>query len=298
MASLKEVKERISSVDSTQQITKAMKMVSAAKMRRAQDRVTGMRPYADKLASILENVTAALGTDFSSPFVEAREEVNSVLVIVVTSDRGLAGAFNSNIQKEATRLINEEYSKQHQAGRVEVLAVGSKGADFFRRRGHQVNNEFMNLFHNLDFDGARKAAEYAMDGYVSGKFDQVVMVYNEFKNVATQIVRAKQFLPFALENNTEEQEDNGQEADYIFEPEKDKILSELIPKTLKVNFYSHLLDSNAAEHGARMTAMDKATENAGDLLKALKLDYNRSRQAAITNEILEIVGGAEALAGS
>ncbi|OHX66805.1 ATP synthase F1 subunit gamma [Flammeovirga pacifica] len=297
MASLKEVKERISSVDSTQQITKAMKMVSAAKMRRAQDRVIGMRPYADKLASILENVTEALGTDFSSPFVEAREEVNSVLVIVVTSDRGLAGAFNSNIQKEATRLVNEEYSKQQQAGRVEVLAVGSKGADFFKRRGYQVNNEFMNLFHNLEFEGARKAAEYAMDGYISGKFDKVVMVYNEFKNVATQIVRAKQFLPFALEEK-EVQEDNGQEADYIFEPEKEKILSELIPKTLKVNFYSHLLDSNAAEHGARMTAMEKATENAGELLKALKLDYNRSRQAAITNEILEIVGGAEALAGN
>ncbi|NLR89711.1 MULTISPECIES: ATP synthase F1 subunit gamma [Flammeovirga] len=297
MASLKEVKERITSVDSTQQITKAMKMVSAAKMRRAQDRVTGMRPYADKLASILENVTSALGTDFSSPFVEAREEVNSVLVIVVTSDRGLAGAFNSNIQKESSRLINEEFSSQFNAGRVEVLAVGSKGADYFKRRNYELNAEFVDLFHNLDFDGARKAAEYAMDGYVSGKFDKVVMVYNEFKNVATQIVRTKQFLPFTLEQSTDKEEST-QEADYIFEPEKEKILSELIPKTLKVNFYAHLLDSNAAEHGARMTAMDKATENAGELLKDLKLDYNRSRQAAITNEILEIVGGAEALASN
>ncbi|KXX68245.1 MULTISPECIES: ATP synthase F1 subunit gamma [Flammeovirga] len=296
MASLKEVKERITSVNSTQQITKAMKMVSAAKMRRAQDRVTGMRPYADKLASILENVTAALGNDFSSPFVEAHDEVNSVLVIVVTSDRGLAGAFNANIIKEGSRLLNEEFAAQHKAGRVEILGVGSKGTDFFKKRGVQTNSDYVNFFHEVTFEEARKAAEYAMDGYVSGKFDKVVVVYNEFKNVATQIVRTKQFLPFALETAESTDENDGNEADYIFEPEKEKILSELIPKTLKVNFYTHLLDSNAAEHGARMTAMDKATENAGELLKELKLDYNRSRQAAITNEILEIVGGANALA--
>ncbi|MBB6462024.1 ATP synthase F1 subunit gamma [Flammeovirga kamogawensis] len=296
MASLKEVKERITSVNSTQQITKAMKMVSAAKMRRAQDRVIGMRPYANKLEAILDNVTAALGNDFSSPFVEAHDEVKSVLVIAVTSDRGLAGAFNSNITKEATRLIKEEYSSLDKAGRVEVLAIGSKGQDYFKRRDFELNSDFVDFFHNVTFEEARKSAEYAMDGYISGKFDKVIMVYNEFKNVATQIVRSKQFLPFSLDVVTESDGSN-QEADYIFEPDKEEILSELIPKTLKINFYTHLLDSNAAEHGARMTAMDKATENAGELLNALKLDYNRSRQAAITNEILEIVGGAEALAG-
>lgn len=271
-------------------------MVSAAKMRRAQDRVIGMRPYANKLEAILDNVTAALGNDFSSPFVEAHDEVKSVLVIAVTSDRGLAGAFNSNITKEATRLIKEEYSSLDKAGRVEVLAIGSKGQDYFKRRDFELNSDFVDFFHNVTFEEARKSAEYAMDGYISGKFDKVIMVYNEFKNVATQIVRSKQFLPFSLDVVTESDGSN-QEADYIFEPDKEEILSELIPKTLKINFYTHLLDSNAAEHGARMTAMDKATENAGELLNALKLDYNRSRQAAITNEILEIVGGAEALAG-
>ncbi|AZQ60717.1 ATP synthase F1 subunit gamma [Flammeovirga pectinis] len=296
MASLKEVKERITSVNSTQQITKAMKMVSAAKMRRAQDRVIGMRPYANKLEAILDNVTAALGNDFSSPFVEAHDEVKSVLVIAVTSDRGLAGAFNSNITKETTRLVKEEYSSLDKAGRVEVLAIGSKGQDYFKRRDFELNSDFVNFFHDVTFEEARKSAEYAMDGYISGKFDKVIMVYNEFKNVATQIVRSKQFLPFSLDVVTDS-DDSNQEADYIFEPDKEEILSELIPKTLKINFYTHLLDSNAAEHGARMTAMDKATENAGELLNALKLDYNRSRQAAITNEILEIVGGAEALAG-
>lgn len=294
MANLKEVRGRIQSVNSTQQITKAMKMVAAAKLRRAQDNILQMRPYAEKLNSILERVSSTLDESFDNKFGQVRSEVKNVLIVVVTSDRGLCGGFNSSVSKVVLSLINEKYESQKQAGTLEILSIGKKGAEFFQRRGFKVNTQFMGVFGNLSFDVVKEAAEYVMDAFASEKYDVVEIVYNEFKNVATQIVRTEQFLPIvAQENETTTSNDN---LDYLFEPNKVDIIAELIPKSLKIQLYKAVLESNASEHGARMTAMDKATDNAGELLKELKLMYNRSRQAAITTEILEIVGGAEALA--
>ncbi len=293
MPSLKEVKNRIVSVKSTQQITKAMKMVAAAKLRRAQDRIIQIRPYSQKLNAILQNVSATLGDEIENVYAVERK-VKKALVIVVTSDRGLCGAFNSNVSKAALNLINQKYSKQNEEGNVEILCIGKKGHDFFKRRGYKVNYTFGELFNNLDFEHVREAAEYAMDGFVKKEFDSVDIVYNEFKNVATQIVRTEQFLPIKSDFEDGEAVSDVQ-LDYIFEPNKVDIVMELIPKSLKITFYKSILESNASEHGARMTAMDKATDNAQELLKELQLTYNRTRQAAITKEILEIVGGAEAL---
>ena len=294
MASLKEVRTRINSVNSTQQITKAMKMVAAAKLRRAQDRIVQMRPYSEKLESILENVTATLGSDdVSNPFAEDRSTKNKVLIVAVTSDRGLCGGFNANIIKEVKAVIDTKYATQYKNGNVEIMCVGSKGYDFFKRRDYKLNDKYVDLFTKLSFDLAKEAAEYAMNGFLNGDFDVVEVVYNEFKNVATQIIRTEQLLP--LSQTSDDDAEENVELDYIFEPNKEEIVEDLIPKTLKISFYKALLESNASEHGARMTAMDKATENAGELLKELKLTYNRTRQAAITKEILEIVGGAEAL---
>lgn len=297
MPSLKEVRGRIISVNSTQQITKAMKMVAAAKLKRAQDNIIKIRPYAEKLNEILSNITSTLDSSVENPF-SVKRTVEKVLVVVVTSDRGLAGAFNSNVIKAALNHINSEYRSQAAAGGVKLLCVGKKGADFFSKRGFDVNAEHVALFQNINFDKVKGAAEYAMDGFVSGAFDKVDIVYNEFKNVATQVVRTSTFLPIETEANLEQAVTSKVvKTDYIFEPSKEYIVKELIPKSLKIQFYKSLLESNAAEHGARMTAMDKATDNAKELLKELRLIYNRSRQAAITKEILEIVGGAEALAG-
>jgi F-type H+-transporting ATPase subunit gamma len=294
MASLKEVRSRITSVSSTQQITKAMKMVAAAKLRRAQDNIMRMRPYAQRLGGILTNLSTLTEGNVSNMYAVKRE-VNNVLVIVVTSDRGLAGAFNANVIKAASVLINEKYSSQLAAGRVSVMAIGRKGADAFTKRGLPLVGDYSTIFANISFDNVRVAAERAMDGFLNGEFDQVEVIYNEFKNVATQIVRTEQFLPVE-EKPTLENHDSTMVAEYTFEPSKEEIVRELIPKSLKIQLYKAVLESNASEHGARMTAMDKATENAGELLKELKLTYNRTRQAAITKEILEIVGGAEALA--
>ncbi len=295
MPSLKEVKNRINSVTSTQKITKAMKMVSAAKLRRAQDRIIQMRPYAEKLSSILDSVSSATSSEKQNPYAEVRE-VKSVLIVVVTSDRALCGAFNSNVNKKVIALVNEKYAQQLAAGMVEFLCVGSKGFEYFRKRGYKVIGEYVTLFQGLSFDKARAASEFAMNGFLSKKYDAVELVYNEFKNVATQILTAEQFLPLGTKTYKKITLTKKEELDYIFEPSKEEIVDELIPKSLKVHFYRALLESNASEHGARMTAMDKATDNAGELLKQLKLTYNRTRQAAITKEILEIVGGAEALA--
>lgn len=296
MASLKEVRNRITSVTSTQQITKAMKMVAAAKLRRAQDNIIQMRPYAKKLNGILANVNAAMeGSDLENEFGQVREEVKKVLVVVVTSDRGLCGAFNSSIFKAAKAVIAEKYATQEKAGNVELLCVGSKGVDHFGRRGYNVNDSYVNAFKELSFDYVRGAAEFAMEGFLAGDYDAVELIYNEFKNVATQVVCTEQFLPVVEEKGSEKKKASV-DTDYIFEPSKEYIVKELIPKSLKIQFYKAVLESNASEHGARMTAMDKATDNAGELLKDLRLEYNRSRQAAITKEILEIVGGAEALA--
>ena len=296
MASLKEVRSRIVSVSSTQQITKAMKMVAAAKLRRAQDNIIRMRPYAKRLSSILTNLSRL--TDDAGPNeYSLKREANRVLVIVITSDRGLAGAFNTNIAKTVVALVNDNYRAQMAAGNVEFLTIGKKGNEALIRRGYKVIDTYTGLFANLSFDTVRAAAEYAMERFTAGYYDRVDLVYNEFKNVATQIIRTEQFLPVEEVVDTQAVVDTTI-SDYIFEPNKEDIIRELIPKSLKIQVYKAVLESNASEHGARMTAMDKATDNAGELLKELKLTYNRSRQAAITTEILEIVGGAEALAAS
>ncbi|WP_347157466.1 ATP synthase F1 subunit gamma [Pontibacter chitinilyticus] len=296
MASLKEVRSRITSVSSTQQITKAMKMVSAAKLRRAQDSILRMRPYAQRLGGILTNLSTLTEGAVTNAFSQERE-INRVLLIVVTSDRGLAGAFNSNIIKAVTTLITGKYSRQFAAGNVTFLTIGKKGYDTLRKRGgYNIINDYTNTFASLSFDAVRAAAEHAMDAFLNNEFDRVDIVYNEFKNVATQIIRTEQFLPIEEKAPAERNGSAALIADYTFEPSKEEIIRELIPKSLKIQVYKAVLESKASEEGARMTAMDKATDNAGELLKQLKLTYNRTRQAAITKEILEIVGGAEALA--
>ena len=293
MANLKEVKNRIKSVSSTQQITKAMKMVAAAKLRRAQEAIMRMRPYTQKLTSIINNVFSAVDTsEVSTPYTEQRD-VKSVLLVVASSDRGLCGGFNTNSFKHAKAVIAKEYAGKE----VTILPIGKKAFEHFNKRGFSTINTYSTLLENLTFEGAKDAAQFVMDSFEREEFDQVEIVYNEFKNVATQIVQNEQFLPIKQEEEEEEQLVTT-DTDYIIEPSREEIFIQLIPKSLKIQFYKTLLESNASEHGARMTAMDKATENADELLKDLKLTYNRTRQAAITKEILEIVGGAEALSQS
>ncbi|HLK96566.1 MAG TPA: ATP synthase F1 subunit gamma [Hymenobacter sp.] len=294
MASLKEVRARISSINSTQQITRAMKMVAAAKLRRAQDNITQLRPYANKLSQMLGTVSAGAESASESPYKQTRT-VGRVLIIVITSDRGLCGAFNTNAVKAALVLIDEKYAAQARSGNVEIMAIGKKGAEAFQRRGFAVNTEHVNAFGSLSFTTVKAAAEEAMAGFASGRYDVVEIVYNEFKNAAMQMVRTEQMLPIVA---TGKPGSAVASINYTFEPSEAEIIRELIPKTLKTQLFKAVLDSNASEHGARMTAMDKATENAGELLKELRLVYNRTRQAAITTEILEIVGGAEALASA
>ena len=272
-------------------------MVAAAKLRRAQDAITRMRPYAQKLSEILQNVSAASAEDTGNVYAEERE-VNRVLIIAVTSDKGLAGAFNANVMRRIKIMLEGEYSAQAQQGNVEILPIGKKALDYYRRREIKLHTEYSNLFTKLTFDEARKVAEFAMDAFVAKTYDKVVVVYNEFRNVATQVIQEEQLLPIVRAEEKEEAAGKSVNTDYIYEPSKEEIVQELIPKSIKIQLYKALLDSAASEHGARMTAMDKATENAGELLKELKLMYNRTRQAAITTEILEIVAGAEALSSS
>lgn len=298
MANLKEVRNRISSVKSTQQITRAMKMVAAAKLRRAQNRIMDMRPYAKMLNGILQNVVAAMegGSDLPSPYSEQRPE-ERILIVVVTSDRGLCGAFNANVIRHINRtLLAETYADQYKAGNVSFMCIGKRGLDAFKS-GNTVISDYSDILtsKDLNFDVVAPAAEHAMQAFLDKKYDKVVLVYNEFKNVATQILRTEPFLPV---EPPEIDEENTTTADYIFEPNEVEITQSLIPKSLKIQFYKAVLESNASEHGARMTAMDQATENAGELLKELRLTYNQTRQAYITKEILEIVGGAQALADS
>jgi len=292
-ANLKEVRTRIKSVISTQQITKAMKMVSAAKLRRATDRILQIRPYSEHLSTILSNILTSLGSDVELDFGKERA-IEKALVIVVTSDRGLCGAFNSSSVKAARNLIAEKYSDLEKEDGLEVMFVGKKGFDLLKKELKKPNDKFMNLFHQLNFDDVAYAAEYVMDGYLRGEYDRVDVVYGKFKNAAVQITTVEQFLPVVSDATDDE---SNSQSDYIFEPDKEEILEELIPKILKTQFFRYLLDSNASEHGARMTAMDSATDNAEELLKGLKLSYNRARQAAITTEISEIVSGAAALEG-
>jgi F-type H+-transporting ATPase subunit gamma len=291
MASLKEVKSRIQSVTSTQQITKAMKMVAAAKLRRAQNNITQMRPYAAKLAGLLQNLSSQDGDGNDGQYTQVRE-TNKVLLLVVTSDKGLCGAFNSNVFKAVVKHIQDNYKSQYSSGNVDIMPIGKKALEYFTKRGYNVIDDYWNMFSPTSFDTSAKAAEYAMSAFSHGKYDKVELIYNEFKNVATQVLQTEQFLPvLPPEDNT----NSSFEVDYIYQPSREEIVTDLIPKSLKVQVFKAILDSNAAEHGARMTAMNQATDNAGELLKELKLTYNRTRQAAITKEILEIVGGAEAL---
>ncbi|HEX4888328.1 MAG TPA: ATP synthase F1 subunit gamma [Luteibaculaceae bacterium] len=288
MPNLKEVRNRITSVNSTKQITSAMKMVSAAKLRRAQDAVVQMRPYAEKLQEILSNVSATL--DISENAFSAQREVKNVLIIAITSNRGLCGAFNNNVIKNTTRLIQDDFKGKN----VRVLGLGKKSFDHFKKSDQLALDGFpekpFEIFDQLTFTNASALAQVAMDQFSQGKIDKVILVYNSFKNAASQVIKVEQFLPMIPQNQT-----STSSVDYLFEPSKEEIVSGLIPKTLKLQLFKALLDSFASEHGARMTAMHKATDNASELLKALKLSYNKARQAAITNEILEIVGGAEAL---
>ncbi|MBI1768452.1 MAG: ATP synthase F1 subunit gamma [Bacteroidetes bacterium] len=289
MASLKEVKSRILSVVSTQQITKAMKMVAAAKLRKSQERIIQMRPFAKKLNGLLQNLSAA-GTDGPTWYNAIREE-KKVLIVTVSSDRGLCGGFNSSIFKAVVKLIEEKYSSQHKQKNVTILPIGKKASEFFAKRNFPMVNDYSLIFHDLSFDKVSEVAQFLMDGFRKGEYDKIEVVYNEFKNVATQILRTEQFLPILPPAKVK----NAEEVDYIYQPNQEEIITGLVPKSLKVQLFKSVLDSNASENGARMTAMDKATENAGELLKDLRLTYNRTRQAAITKEILEIVAGAEAL---
>ena len=287
MANLKEIRLRITSVGSTMQITSAMKMVSAAKLKRAQDAIIQMRPYANKLTELLKNLSASLDSSDGGVYTQERE-IKNVLLVTVTSNRGLCGGFNAYIMKKAKTLINEDYANAN----VSILSIGKKSSEHFTKNGFNVASTHDALFGDLTFDNVAKVAEGIMEQFVEGDYDKVVLVYNQFKNAATQIIMTENFLPVqAAENDSEVV------VDYIFEPTKQEIVEQLIPKSLKTQLFKAVLDSHAAEHGARMTAMHKATDNASELKKDLTLTYNKARQAAITNEILEIVGGAEALSG-
>lgn len=293
MANLKEVRNRIASVQSTQQITKAMKMVSAAKLKRATNAIVQLRPYATKLKEILGNLSASLEGS-TSPFIEEREP-NKILIVAVSSNRGLAGAFNMNVIKTANNLIAEKYSEQFKKGNVSIVAIGKKTQDFYEKRGYNVIGNNNEVYADLSFENVTKITDAIMAGFVDGKYDRVEVVYNRFKNAAVQILTSEQLLP--LPKSEEAVSTKETNVDYILEPSKEEIVTELIPKSIKIQLYKAVLDSHASEHGARMTSMDKATENAGDLLKSLKLAYNQARQAAITTELTEIVSGAAALNG-
>lgn len=292
MANLKEIRSRITSVSSTRQITSAMKMVSAAKLRRAQDAITQMRPYANKLKELLGNLSDSAEDSAEGIYTEERD-VERVLLIPITSNRGLAGAFNANIIKETKRIIAEKYADKN----VTVLSIGKKADDFFKKtefniKGTTLPNKLDTLYDDLTFENVANVAQKIMDSFSYKQFDKVELIYNSFINAAMQKVEVEQYLPIVPQEVDEK--DNSQ-VDYIFEPSKEFIISELIPKSLRIQLYKAILDSYASEHGARMTAMHKATDNATELIGDLKLVYNKARQASITNEILEIVGGAEAL---
>ncbi|PRP67708.1 ATP synthase F1 subunit gamma [Nonlabens agnitus] len=288
MANLKEIRNRITSVSSTMQITSAMKMVSAAKLKKAQDAITAMRPYSDKLTELLQNLSASMEGDAGSKYAEQRE-VKRALVVAITSNRGLAGAFNSNIIKELIRLNKEDLK----GVAVSYMTIGKKANDF-AKKGSNIQSNKSDLFDDISFDKVSAIAEELMELFVTGEFDKIVLVYNSFKNAATQVVMSEDFLPLKPLDQVEG-EAPANATEYIYEPSKEEIIEQLIPKSLKMQLYKGVRDSWASEHGARMTAMHKATDNATELRDQLKLTYNKARQAAITNEILEIVGGAEAL---
>jgi F-type H+-transporting ATPase subunit gamma len=285
---LKEVRSRIKSTQSTQQITKAMKMVSAAKLRRAQDAITQMRPYARTLQDMLSNIIGSLEGDMNLALAETRI-VNNVLLIVVTSDRGLCGGYNANVVKLAKATIAEKYPMQ----KITIWNIGKKGYESLSKSGYDTNADFKDIFLNLNFGNVQAAAKAAMDAFINKEFDAIEIIYSEFKNAATQEFKAEPFLPIPKMAKKA----NEKKTDFIFEPQKEILVAELMPKILNTQLFKAVLDANASEHGARMTAMDKASENANELLKSLKISYNRARQAAITTELTEIVSGAAALNG-
>ena len=294
MANLKAIRIRITSVKSTRQITSAMKMVSAAKLRKAQDKIVRLRPYANKLHEILVGLSQSLSESEIENVYGRISPPEKVLLVVITSNRGLCGAFNSNVIKETKRLITEKYNSQFRNGNLKILPIGKKGYDFFRKLKAEMLPEQNALLNELNFENVAGLAEQVMNSFISREFDRVELVYNQFKNAAVQILVSEIFLP--VENvNTDSSKSAG--VDYIYEPGKEQIIEELIPKSLKIQFYKAVLDSFVAEHGARMTAMHKATDNATTMIRDLTLQYNKARQATITNQILEVVSGAEALKG-
>ncbi len=289
---LKEVRNRIKSVQSTQQITKAMKMVSAAKLRRAQDSITQMRPYAKKLQEMLSNIVSSIEGGMTLALAEERT-IEKVLLIVVTSDRGLCGGYNANLIKLAKSTVEEKYDAQFKKGNVHIWNIGKKGFEGLTKAGYKTDATFKDIYLNLNFEAVQAAAQAAMKAFENKEFDAVEIVYSEFKNAATQVFTAEQFLPIPKVTKAV----NQKKSDFIFEPAKEQLIAELMPKILNTQLFKAVLDGNASEHGARMTAMDKASENANELLKSLKISYNRARQAAITTELTEIVSGAAALQG-
>lgn len=295
---LKEVRNRIKSVQSTQQITKAMKMVSAAKLRKAQDSILQMRPYAQKLQDMLSNIVSnsEAGEGMS---LAAERPIEKILMIVITSDRGLCGAFNTNVIKLARNTINEKYPEQHKKGNVTVWGIGKKGYEYFVKNKYNTDAAYKDIFLNLTFEHVQQAAQAATKAFAEKQFDVVELVYSQFKNAATQKFEVERFLPIPKVET--KSSDNGgkatMKADFLYDPSKEQLVAELMPKILNTQLYKAVLDSNASEHGARMTAMDKASENANEMLRSLKISYNRARQAAITTELTEIVSGAAALQG-
>ncbi|HAN18887.1 MAG: ATP synthase F1 subunit gamma [Bacteroidetes bacterium GWC2_33_15] len=294
MGNLKEIRSRIISVKSTRQITSAMKMVSAAKLKKAQDAVINLRPYAKKLVGILQNIYQTIEGESESIY-NRKTNIEKILIVAITSNKGLCGAFNANVIKQVTTLINEDFIKENNEGNVSIVSFGKKGSEFFHSKGYKVafyNNEILD---KLSYENALPFIEQVMALYEKNQADKIMLVYNQFKNAGVQVLTAEQFLPIELDLDKDADEQIMEHFDYIFEPTKEYIVQELIPKSLKLKLYETMLESLAAEHGARMTAMHKATDNASEMIKELQLNYNKARQASITNEILEIVGGAEAL---
>jgi F-type H+-transporting ATPase subunit gamma len=295
VANLKEVRLRIASVKSTQQITSAMKMVAASKLRKAQSAIIKLRPYAAKLQEFLQNLSVSLDAGDISSVYSVQRQPEKVLLIVVSSNRGLCGAFNANVIKMANNLMADKYTAQYQKGNLSLITIGKKATEFYRKKNYNVIESHDDVFNHLSFENVSVIAENVMNLFSNKTFDRVEIIYNQFKNAATQILVTEQFLPVLPPAKDETKKTS--KVDYIFEPSKEEIVLDLIPKSLKIQFYKSLLDSYASEHGARMTAMHQATDNAKELLKDLNLAYNKARQASITGEILEIVGGAEALKG-
>jgi len=295
MANFKAIRIRISSVKSTRQITSAMKMVSAAKLRKAQDKIVRLRPYVKKLQEILSVLNRALAEAEVENIYGRISEPEKILIVMITSNRGLCGAFNSNVIKEARRVVSEKYNEQFNRGDVIFLPIGKKGFDYMRKLQVKMLPERNSLFNSLSFDNIAIVADQVMSSFIAGEFDRVELVYNQFKNAAVQNLTNEPFLP--VESKPDPGKELSQSIDYIFEPNQEEIVKELIPKSLKIQFYKAVLDSFVAEHGARMTSMHKATDNATGMIRDLTLQYNKARQAAITNQILEVVSGAEALKG-